>query len=96
MTEHERIDNVLDRRYDPPIWRSFDTIPVPLPLLSEQLVGKSVVYRDVGRSEVGTVTSVRSEQFLIFARYSTGDTAAAAGVHDLRLVLRSVPKEKEL
>lgn len=44
-------------------------------------VGRTMIYRDHGRAEAGTLTSWRNG--LVFARYSTGDTAAGAKAKDL-------------
>jgi hypothetical protein len=44
-------------------------------------IGRTVIYRDHGRAEAGTVTSWRDG--VVFARYSRGDTAAGAKAADL-------------
>ena len=49
--------------------------------LRPEHIGRTVIYRDYGRAEAGTLTSWRDG--LVFARYSRGDTAAGARAEDL-------------
>lgn len=60
----------------------------PLPVLEPVHVGATVIYRDHGRAEAGTITSWRDG--VVFARYSCGDTAAGAGAADLVLGIRAL------
>jgi len=71
--------NVTDRRY---LWiGSWEIEPLDIEKLTEADIGRTVIYRDVGRAEVGTLTSWRDG--IVFARYSTGDTSAGAHARDL-------------
>jgi hypothetical protein len=56
--------------------------------LGPEHVGRSVVYRDHGRAEVGTITSWRDG--IVFARYSRGNTSAGADPANLSLVIGAV------
>lgn len=81
------IHNVIDRRRG---WiGAFEAEPLNVSNLTEADVGSEVVYRPAdGRSEVGVLTSWRDG--VVFARYSTGDTAAAAKPEHLFLVIRRI------
>lgn len=73
------IHNVKDRRRD---WIGpWLTEPLDASRLTEADVGRTVIYRDHGRAEAGTLSSWRGN--LVWARYSKGDTAAAAKSEDL-------------
>ena len=73
------VHNVNDRRHG---WiGSWHTEPLDVSRLTEADIGRTVIYRDHGRAEAGTLTSWRGN--LVFARYSTGDTAAGAQASDL-------------
>jgi hypothetical protein len=50
--------------------------PLDYVALKPSDVGRTVIYRDHGRAEAGTLTSWRDG--LVFARYSRGDTAAGS------------------
>lgn len=70
----EIIHNVIDRRYD---WvGSWEVEPLDVSQLTDADIGRTVIYRDYGRAEAGTLTSWRGDT--VFARYSKGDTAAGA------------------
>lgn len=70
----ELVHNVDDRRFG---WvGSWDTEPLDINKLTEADIGRTVIYRDHGRAEAGTLTSWRAG--LVFARYSRGDTSAGA------------------
>ncbi len=60
------------------------------PLVYEALtandVGRTVVYRDYGRAEAGTLSSWRDGR--IWARFSRGDTAACCEPHRLVFGIR--------
>jgi len=68
------VHNVWDRRHG--VMRAFEVEPLHFDSLTEADIGRTVIYRDVGRAEAGTLTSFRDG--LVFARYSRGDTAAGA------------------
>lgn len=55
------------------------------PLVYDELrpedIGRTVIYRNHGRADAGTITSWRNGT--VFARYSRGDTAAGANATDL-------------
>lgn len=73
------VHNVRDGRND---WiGSWLTEPLDVSRLTEADVGRTVIYRDHGRAEAGTLTSWRGHT--VFARYSKGDTAAGAKSDDL-------------
>lgn len=55
---------------------SWEVEPLVYDALGPEHVGRTVIYQDVGRAEAGTLTSWRDG--VVFARYSRGDTAAAA------------------
>lgn len=73
------VHNVVDGRYG---WvGSWHTAPLYYKELSDDDVGRTVIYRDHGRAEAGTLTSWRDG--IVFALYSRGDTAAGARAEDL-------------
>lgn len=75
------IHNVLDRRRG---WIGpWEAEPLVYAALCAADVGRTVIYRDHGRAEAGTLTSWRDG--MVFARYSTGGTAAAASPENLWL-----------
>lgn len=75
----EIVHNVRDGRCG---WvGAWETEPLDLDKLSEADIGRTVIYRDYGRAEAGTLTSWRGD--VVFARYSRGDTAAGARASDL-------------
>jgi len=55
--------------------------PLDYDKLTEADIGRTVIYRDHGRAERGILTSYRDGR--VWARYSTGDTAAAADPESL-------------
>ena len=73
------VNNVRDRRYG--CIGSWETEPLSFDKLTAKDIGKTVIYRDHGRSEAVTLTSWRDG--IVFARYSLGDTAAGAKASDL-------------
>jgi hypothetical protein len=79
----ETVHGVNDRRCD--IIRSFDVEPLEYARLGPEHVGATVVYRDKGRAEAGTITSW--DRGIVWARYNRGDTAAAARASDLWLTV---------
>ena len=73
------VHNVSDRRHG---WiGSWNIEPLDVSKLTENDIGRTVIYRDHGRAEAGTLTSWRKG--IVFARYSSGDTAAGANASDL-------------
>jgi hypothetical protein len=80
------VHNVRDGRYG--CIGSFEVEPLVYSELSAEHVGRTVIYRDHGRAEAGTITSWRDG--IVFARYSKGDTAAGANPANLSLVIRSL------
>lgn len=75
------VHNVRDGRCG--LVRSFEAKPLVYDALGPEHVGATVIYRDHGRAEAGTITSWRDG--IVFARYSRGDTAAGANASDLLL-----------
>ena len=69
-----KIHNVRDGRHG--FVGSWEAEPLIYDALTPADVGRTVIYRDVGRAEAGTITSWRDG--IVFARYSRGDTAAGA------------------
>ena len=84
------IHNVSDRRHD---WiGSCEAKPLVVSDLTEGCIGRTVIYRDHGRAEAGTLTSWRGNT--VFARYSKGDTAAGADASDLAFLVHWIDAEK--
>jgi hypothetical protein len=73
------IHNVRDGR-DHTI-RSYEVEPLDYDALTAKDIGRTVIYRDHGRAEAGTLTSWRAG--LVFAKYTSGDTSAASHPNDL-------------
>lgn len=70
----EVVHNVRDGRRG---WiGSWLITPLDITKLTEADIGRTVIYRDHGRAEAGTLTSWRDG--IVFAKYSTGDTSAGA------------------
>jgi hypothetical protein len=67
---------------------SWETEPLDVGELTAADVGRTVIYRDHGRAEAGTLTSWRGS--IVFARYSRGDTAAGANAADLAFGVRTL------
>jgi hypothetical protein len=85
---NEVIHNVRDARRG---WiGSWLALPLDITKLTEADIGRTVIYRDHGCAEAGTLTSWRGE--IVFARYSTGDTAAGAKASDLVFGITRVDK----
>lgn len=80
-----RIDNVRDGRNG--VIGSWECEPLVYDALRPDHVGRTVIYRDHGRAEAGTITSWRDG--IVFARYSRGDTAAGAKASDLLLGVKN-------
>lgn len=94
MTEY--IHNVTDRR-NGSIIGSWEVAPFEFDSLGPQDIGRTVIYRDHGRAEAGTLTTWRSGQgCVVFARYSSGDTAAGATPDRLVWGVRTIPLEEML
>ncbi len=62
--------------------------PIEYLSLVEADIGRTVIYRDHGRAEAGTLTSWRFGR--VWARFSRGDTAAACDPRDLVFAIRSL------
>lgn len=60
---------------------SWEIEPLEYDRLTDSDIGRTVIYRDRGRAEAGTLTSWRDG--IVFARYSRGDTAAGASPNSL-------------
>jgi len=82
----KQINNVRDGRVG--MIGSWITEPLDYAALREEDIGRTVIYQDHGRAEAGTLTSWRSG--LVFARYSRGDTSAAAHPADLCFGIKTV------
>jgi len=75
----EKVINVVDGRHG---WQgAWETAPLHFDALTDADIGRTVIYRDFGRAEAGTLSSFRNGK--VWARYSRGDTAAAANADDL-------------
>jgi hypothetical protein len=81
-----QVHNVKDGRAG--CIRSYEAEPLDYNALGPQHVGRTVIYRDHGRAEAGTLTSWKNG--IVFARYSRGDTAAGANPADLLLATDSL------
>lgn len=73
---------------------SWVAAPLAYDALCPDDVGRTVIYRDHGRAEAGTITSWRSG--IIFAKYSRGDTAAGASATDLVFGIRALDTPQEI
>lgn len=83
------VHNVRDGRNG--VIGSWETEPLVYDALGPEHVGRTVIFRDYGRAEAGTITSWRDG--LVFARYSRGDTSAGAKASDLLLGVRAADPE---
>jgi hypothetical protein len=81
------IHNVHDRRGRGWIG-PWESTPLVYESLSQDDVGRTVIYLDHGRAEAGTLVSWRNGT--VFARYSQGDTAAGANADDLAFGVRQI------
>lgn len=81
------IHNVSDRRQRQWIG-SWEAEPLDVAALTLADVGRTVIYRDHGRAEAGTLTSWNSK--MVWARYSTGDTAVASHPDNLCIAMRAL------
>lgn len=82
------VHNVHDRRHG--CIGSWEVAPFEIDKLTAADVGRTVIYRDHGRAEAGTLTSWRGGS--AWARYSRGDTAARANAADLVFGIRTVER----
>lgn len=86
----DMVHNVSDRRRG---WIGpWEVEPLTYESLTAHDVGRTVIYRDDHIVEAGTLSSWRDG--LVWARYSTGDTAAASRPENLCFGLRSVSAEE--
>lgn len=67
---------------------SWEVKPLVYDELGPEHIGRTVIYHDHGRAEAGTITSWRDG--VVFARYSRGDTAAAASPDNLLLAVAQI------
>lgn len=82
------IHNVWDGRVG--CIRSYEAEPLMLETLTPDHIGRTVIYRDHGRAEAGTLTSWKNG--IVFARYSRGDIAAGADPGSLMLAIEAVDR----
>lgn len=82
-----RINNVSDRRHN---WiGSWEAEPLDVAVLTEADKGRTVIYRAPHcRIEAGTLSSWNERT--VWARFSTGDTAASCNPDDLVLGAKSL------
>lgn len=84
----EIIHNVRDGRYS---WiGSWEVVALRYDELTEADIGRTVIYRDHGRAEAGTLSSFKNG--VVFARYSRGDTAAGADPANLVFGIKRTDK----
>lgn len=88
----EIISNVRDGRRG--MIGSWVAEPLDHARLTDADVGRTVIYRDHGRAEAGTLSSWR--EGLVFARYSRGDTAAGANPAALAFGVRPLDTPEEI
>lgn len=82
--------NVSDRRYG---WiGAWDAEPLNYDALTSAHIGRTVIYRDHGRAEAGTITSWRDGK--VWARFHRGVTAAACEAGALWLATRALDGEE--
>ena len=80
----EIVHNVSDRRHG---WIGSWTVrPLVLAELTEADKGRTVIYRDFGRAEAGSLSSWNGNR--VWARFSTGDTAEACNPADLVIAVQ--------
>lgn len=88
----EIVHNVRDGR------RGYIGAWVVAPLNFESLTpadyGRTVIYRDFGRAEAGTLTAWRDG--VCFAKYSRGDTSAGAKAEDLVFGIKALDTAEEI
>jgi hypothetical protein len=78
------VHNVRDGRHG---WSgSWEVEPLAYEALGIADIGRTVIYRDHGRAEAGTLSSYRDGR--VWARFSRGDTAAASDPRDLCFGIR--------
>jgi hypothetical protein len=77
------IHNVRDGRHG--VIGSWEAEPLVYEQLQPEHLGWTVIYRDHGRAEAGTITSWCNG--IVFAKYSRGDTAAGAAPENLLLAV---------
>jgi len=90
------MNNVRDRRIVQGWIGSWETAPLEYAKLTSDDIGRTVIYSDYGRAEAGTLSSFRNGN--VWARFSTGDTAAACSPGDLQFGIRQIgyhPFEQE-
>lgn len=87
------IDDVRDRRSGSVIG-SWLCEPLIYDKLGPADIGRTVIYRDFGRAQAGTITSWRDR--LVFARYTIGDTAAGACADDLVFGIRALTEAERI
>lgn len=88
----EIIHNVNDRRRG--FIGSWLAEPLEFAKLTDQDVGRNVIYRDFGRASVGVMTSFRDG--VVFARYSQGDASSCAEASDLMFGIRPLDTPAEI
>jgi hypothetical protein len=85
------IHNVSDRRHG---WiGSWEAEPLVYDALRISNVGRTVIYRDHGRAEAGTLSSWRDGR--VWVRFGRGVTTAACEPRDLCLATRALDGEKD-
>lgn len=82
------IHNVRDGRDGTIGSWAIEANPLEYYCLQEIDVGRTVIYRDHGRAEAGTLSSWRDGR--VWARFSRGDTAAACDPKDLVFAIRGL------
>lgn len=87
------VHNVTDRRHD--CIGSWEVDPLDIEKLTAADIGRTVIYRDVGRAEAGTLSGFRMHPGpVVWAYYSRGDTAAGASPEDLVFGVRRLGVEE--
>lgn len=88
-----RVHNVTDRRHASV--GSWEVEPLDIKALTDADIGRTVIYRDVGRAEAGTLSSFRKAPYpIVWARFGTGSTGASCRPEDLVFGVRTLTVEE--
>lgn len=83
------LHTVRDGRSGHVQFRSWEVAPLEYSGLLDDDIGRTVIYRAHGRAEAGTISSWRGGW--VWARFSSGDTAACCNPGDLVFGSKELP-----